>query len=204
MPGPSVAWPTAASGWSCRRAVGSWSHTSSIRPIDYIPAGIPSKRHPGAPADALDMQYDTVPFELFPQNFPAVRPIDIAPGTESLTCDLTFDSGVTRTGTVMDPEGRPLSGVSMIGETFRNTWRIHAAGRPGIHRVRAEHQSPAAPDADLPPRGPGAGQGPADRRQRSRPDRGPARADGLGHGPPARWDRPALRRGRSPRLAVDR
>ena len=61
----------------------------------FIPAGIQSNRHPGVPADALDMRYNTVPFPLFPQNFPAVRLIDIASGTESLTCDLTFDSGIT-------------------------------------------------------------------------------------------------------------
>jgi RNA polymerase sigma factor (sigma-70 family) len=85
----------------------------------YIPAGIPSKRHPGAPVDALDMHYDTVPFELFPSNFPAVCPVDIAPGTESATYDLTFDSGIVRTGTVRDPEGRPLSGASLIGESYQ-------------------------------------------------------------------------------------
>ncbi len=72
----------------------------------------------------LASRYDTVPFELFPQKFPAVRPVDIAPGTASVTCDLTFDSGVVRTGTVRDPEGRPLAGASMIGETFRNTFRF--------------------------------------------------------------------------------
>jgi len=51
-------------------------------------------------------------------------PIDIAPETKSVTCDLTFDSGIVRTGTVLDPEGRPLSGASMIGESFRNTHRF--------------------------------------------------------------------------------
>jgi RNA polymerase sigma factor (sigma-70 family) len=84
----------------------------------YIPAGIPSKRHSGAPADALDMHYETVPFELFPSNFPAVRPIDISPGTETATYDLNFDSGIVRTGTVMDPDGKPLTGASMVGESY--------------------------------------------------------------------------------------
>jgi RNA polymerase sigma factor (sigma-70 family) len=100
------------------------------QPDRYIPAGIPSKRHSGASADALDLQYDTTPFELFPQNFPAVRPIDVAPGIHSLSCDLTFDSGVTRTGTVLDPDGHPLSGVSMIGEFFRDTWQFRALEDP--------------------------------------------------------------------------
>jgi RNA polymerase sigma factor (sigma-70 family) len=84
----------------------------------YIPAGIPSKRHPGAPADALDMHYDTVPFELFTSNFPAVCPVDIAPETESATYDLTFDSGTVLTGTVLDPDGKPLPGASMVGESY--------------------------------------------------------------------------------------
>src|SRR5262249_24269350 len=87
----------------------------------FIPAGIPPKGTPGAPPDALEVRYDTVPFELFPQNFPAVLPIDIAPGTRSATYDLTLDPGVVRSGTVLDPEGRPLPGASVIGETFRNT-----------------------------------------------------------------------------------
>jgi RNA polymerase sigma factor (sigma-70 family) len=90
----------------------------------FIPAGVPPKERPGAPADALSVHYDTVPFELFPQNFPAVRPVDIAPGSESMTCDLTVDSGVVRTGTVRDPEGQALSGASMIGETYRDTFRF--------------------------------------------------------------------------------
>jgi hypothetical protein len=92
------------------------------QPDRYIPAGVPPKGRPGAPADALEMRYDTVPFELFTQNFPAVQPVDIAPGTASITCDLTFDSGVVRAGTVLDPEGRPLVGATMIGEIYRNSY----------------------------------------------------------------------------------
>ena len=133
------------------------AHPVSVR--RYIPAGVPPKERPGAPADALSVQYDTVPFELFPQNFPAVRPVDIAPGTESMTCDLTFDSGVVRTGTVLDPEGRPLAGASMIGETYRDTSRFDPAGGISIHGVRVECQSLADPDVDLPPRGTRPGQG---------------------------------------------
>jgi hypothetical protein len=87
----------------------------------YIPAGVHPRGRPDAPPDALEVRYDTVPFELFTQNFPAVLPIDIAPGTRSATYDLTLDSGVVRSGTVLDPEGRPLPGASVIGETFRNT-----------------------------------------------------------------------------------
>jgi hypothetical protein len=94
----------------------------------FIPAGVPNKRMPGAPADALDVHYDTVPFELFPSNFPAVKPIEIAAGTDSITCDLTFDSGVVRTGTVRGPDGQPISGVSMVGETPKNFFRFTIDG----------------------------------------------------------------------------
>jgi hypothetical protein len=94
------------------------------QPDRYIPAGVPPKGRPGAPADALEMRYDTVPFELFTQNFPAVQPVDIAPGTASINYDLTFDSGAVRTGIVLDPEGKPLAGANMIGESYRNTYRF--------------------------------------------------------------------------------
>jgi hypothetical protein len=90
----------------------------------FLPAGVPNKRMPGAPPDALDGHYDTVPFELFPANFPAVKAIDIAPGTESINCDLTFDSGVVRSGTICDEEGRPLSGATMVGETRENFYQF--------------------------------------------------------------------------------
>ncbi len=98
----------------------------------FLPAGVPNKRMPGAPADALDVHYDTVPFELFPSNFPAVEPIEIAPGTESITCNMTFDSGVVRTGTVRDPEGRPLSGTTLVGETRQNFYRFTPMDGPNF------------------------------------------------------------------------
>jgi hypothetical protein len=71
-----------------------------------------------------------VPFELFTQNFPAVQPVDIAPSTASVTCDLTLDSGLVRTGTVLDPDGLPLAGASMIGETYRNIFRFQPLNGP--------------------------------------------------------------------------
>jgi len=110
----------------------------------FIPAGLPSKGRPGAPPDALEPVYDTVPSQLFPHHFPAVLPIDIAPGTESFTRDLMFDSGVVRTGTVLDPAGRPLSGANMIGETYNNT--THFAALDGPHfTVYALSPSPLLP-----------------------------------------------------------
>jgi protocatechuate 3,4-dioxygenase beta subunit len=87
----------------------------------FLPAGVPPKGAPGAPPDALAVTYDTVPFALWTQNYPAVLPIDIQPGAESFACEMHVDSGATRTGTVLDPEGHPLAGAAMIGRTFPNT-----------------------------------------------------------------------------------
>jgi hypothetical protein len=98
----------------------------------FLPAGVPNKRMPGAPSDALDGHYDTVPFELFPSNFPAVNPIDIPAGTASVVCDLTFDSGVIRTGTVRDQEGQPLSGATMVGETLKNYYQFTSMDGPNF------------------------------------------------------------------------
>jgi RNA polymerase sigma factor (sigma-70 family) len=98
----------------------------------FLPAGVPNKRMPGAPADALDVHYDTVPFELFPSNFPAVQPIDISAGTESITCDLTFDSGVVRSGSISDHEGRPLSGATLVGETRENFYQFKPTDGPNF------------------------------------------------------------------------
>ncbi len=95
------------------------------QPDRFLPAGVPNKRMAVPPADALDVHYDTVPFELFPSNFPAVKEIDIAPGTESFTCDLTFDSGVTRTGTVVDSSGHEFEGTTtMAGETRKQFFQL--------------------------------------------------------------------------------
>ena len=110
----------------------------------FLPAGVPPKERPGSPPDALSVMYDTVPFRLFPNNFPAVLPIDIAPRTELFTCDLTFDSGVVRSGIVLDPQGRPLAGASMIGETYRNTTRFLPLDGPRFS-VYALSPSPLLP-----------------------------------------------------------
>jgi RNA polymerase sigma factor (sigma-70 family) len=98
----------------------------------FLPAGVPNKRMPGAPADALDIHYDTVPFELFPSKFPAVKPIDVAEGTQSFTCDLSFDSGVVRTGTVRDPKGQPLSGATVVGATPENLYQFTSMDGPNF------------------------------------------------------------------------
>jgi protocatechuate 3,4-dioxygenase beta subunit len=50
---------------------------------------------------------------LFGHN--AYRLIDPSPDADSITCDVQFDRGVTRTGKVVDPDGKPLTGVRTCG-----------------------------------------------------------------------------------------
>ncbi len=50
---------------------------------------------------------------LFGHN--AYRLIDPAPDAGSITCDIQLDRGQTRTGTVVDPDGKPLTGVRVAG-----------------------------------------------------------------------------------------
>ncbi len=62
----------------------------------YIPAGFLDGEKPVDPADTLRPEYRTVPFVLDPRKFPAVRPVNLAPGIATINCDLTCDSGVVR------------------------------------------------------------------------------------------------------------
>jgi RNA polymerase sigma factor (sigma-70 family) len=47
----------------------------------------------------------------------AYRIIDPAADADSVTCDFSFDRGRTRTGVVVDPDGKPLTGVRVNGLT---------------------------------------------------------------------------------------
>jgi hypothetical protein len=74
----------------------------------------------GQGADAIPGQRDalgrlqTRPI-LSPRNFDTVVGIDIDAKAESATCDVQLDPGKTVTGTILDPDGKPLSGVSIRG-----------------------------------------------------------------------------------------
>jgi hypothetical protein len=53
---------------------------------------------------------------LFVETFHAVVPINpSADDPKSLTCEIVLDRGRTLTGTIADPEGRPLSGTMVCG-----------------------------------------------------------------------------------------
>ena len=105
-------WPTAASASSRFRAKGSWSRTSSINPTGSCPRVFPTS---GSRAPRpMPSTPTTTPCRssCSRRNFPAVTADRHRPRNRVITCDLTSDSGVVRTGTVCDPEGRPLSGTT--------------------------------------------------------------------------------------------
>jgi hypothetical protein len=43
--------------------------------------------------------------------------LDLAAGAKTVTCDLELDPGLTRTGTVLGPDGQPLAGATVLGLT---------------------------------------------------------------------------------------
>jgi hypothetical protein len=76
----------------------------------------------GAGIDALkhgphDRHLPTYPFEVSPRQYNVVAEIDPAPGTASMSRDLAVVRGRSLTITVLDPDGKPLSGnrVEVLG-----------------------------------------------------------------------------------------
>jgi RNA polymerase sigma factor (sigma-70 family) len=70
-------------------------------------------------ADKIAGADDRGTFRTFPhicdsQQQHAIVAINLADGARSLTCDLALDPGMTLSGTVVGPDGRPLSGCTAI------------------------------------------------------------------------------------------
>ncbi len=59
---------------------------------------------------------------IVPVSYNALASIDPAKGTESVRRDLTLDPGLTFTGTVLGPDGKPLDGVRAFGLTAWAGW----------------------------------------------------------------------------------
>jgi hypothetical protein len=74
---------------------------------DHYLVGQGADRIPGAVQHGW---FETDPHICQPEFTHAIEAIDPAEGTGSLTCDLALDPGVSRRGTVLDPDGKPLSG----------------------------------------------------------------------------------------------
>jgi RNA polymerase sigma factor (sigma-70 family) len=54
-----------------------------------------------------------------PEECHAIAAIDPEPGADVVTCDLQVDPGRTLSGTVLDPDGKPLAGVTARGVSAR-------------------------------------------------------------------------------------
>jgi RNA polymerase sigma factor (sigma-70 family) len=57
----------------------------------------------------------TWPYIVDPPTHNTLVGLDLAPDTREVTCNLTLDPGKTLTGTVVDPDGKPISGVTLQG-----------------------------------------------------------------------------------------
>ncbi|SIO28280.1 RNA polymerase sigma factor, sigma-70 family [Singulisphaera sp. GP187] len=65
---------------------------------------------------------DTHPYNAIPSNFNAITLIAPAPGAESAAVDLVFDRGRNLSGTVLDPDGKPLPGALISGLHEAQYW----------------------------------------------------------------------------------
>jgi hypothetical protein len=62
------------------------------------------------------------PDDCVPANFHAVAEVNPAPGAESYEQDFSLDPGQTLEGTVLDPDGKPLSGARISGSKGYEHW----------------------------------------------------------------------------------
>ncbi len=63
----------------------------------------------------IDRSLPTRPYMVPPMNYQALAEIDPAPGTASLSRDLVLETGRSLKLTVLDPNGKPLTGLRMTG-----------------------------------------------------------------------------------------
>jgi RNA polymerase sigma factor (sigma-70 family) len=59
--------------------------------------------------------FETRPYLCFSSGFDTLAGIEPDAKAESVACDLQLDSGKTVKGTILDPDGKPLAGVSIRG-----------------------------------------------------------------------------------------
>ncbi len=72
----------------------------------------------GTPDDWDGKLIMATPNALFPYYYHAIKDIDIDPAkTQGARCDLEVDRGITKTGSMVDPDGKPVSDVIVFGLT---------------------------------------------------------------------------------------
>jgi RNA polymerase sigma factor (sigma-70 family) len=59
--------------------------------------------------------YPTYPYLCLAKGYHTLVEINPEPGTATMTCEVALDPGRTITGTVLDPDGKPLAGAFMCG-----------------------------------------------------------------------------------------
>jgi RNA polymerase sigma factor (sigma-70 family) len=65
----------------------------------------------------------TSPYFIFPPiSYKALAPIDPAKGVDLMRCDVDLDPGWTFKGTVLGPDGKPLTGARSFGLADRGRW----------------------------------------------------------------------------------
>ncbi|HLN32515.1 MAG TPA: sigma-70 family RNA polymerase sigma factor [Gemmataceae bacterium] len=73
--------------------------------------------------DAQENQsQDTVPFSVQPISYNRFARIDPPAGTDSFACDVSVSPGLSFSGQVLDPSGRPLAGVRAHGLSGWGGW----------------------------------------------------------------------------------
>jgi len=60
------------------------------------------------------LTFDTDPYHLYAGNFHTIVEVSPGPEDESITCNVVLEPGYTLKGTVVDPDGKPLSGAIQV------------------------------------------------------------------------------------------
>ncbi len=85
--------------------------TARAQNTNYV-LGIGADTIKGREANGL---FRTAPHYALAANYHRLVEIDPRPTDESITCNLTLDPGCTLSGTVLDPDGKPLAGARVSG-----------------------------------------------------------------------------------------
>jgi hypothetical protein len=86
--------------------------------------------------------FSALPGFLTPSFYHALAPVNLQAGDEVATCDLEFDPGRTLTGSIVDPEGRPIAGCSAHGLDDRGSWRSRPLDSPDFEATGLDPSKP--------------------------------------------------------------
>jgi hypothetical protein len=72
--------------------------------------------------DERSGDFPTSPYYCSPGQFDTLVGIEPGAKADSVDCDLQLDPGKTVKGTILDPDGKPLAGVSIRGPLWSDVW----------------------------------------------------------------------------------